>query len=202
MRCSENFRKPVNRRRLMPEQTTTLHGVFIDVFGVGVLLTGKSGIGKSELALGLINRGHRLIADDSVIFTRKKDSVVGYCPKILQDFLEVRGLGILDIRAMFGDTAIQKSKPLQLIVEVIISTGQDLQDIDRLRGVHCLKPVLGCEVSQVTIPVAPGRHLAVLVEAAVRNQVLKLNGYDASRALEKRQQEYLSATSHVTDSNK
>lgn len=98
----------------MFEQTTTLHGVFIDVLGLGVLLTGKSGTGKSELALGLINRGHRLIADDSVIFARKKEKIIGFCPPILQDFLEVRGLGILDIRAMFGDTAIQKNKRLEL----------------------------------------------------------------------------------------
>lgn len=170
----------------------TLHGVFMDVLGVGVLLTGQSGVGKSELALGLINCGHRLIADDAVLFSRvAENKVVGSCPETLQDFLEVRGLGVINIRAMFGDNAIKESKRLQLIVKIVAMDNDELQNVDRLQGIHDTRQVLGIGVPEVTIPVAPGRNLAVLVEGAVRNQILQLTGYHASEEFIERQQKIL-----------
>lgn len=169
-------------------KTCTRHGVFMDVLGVGVLLTGKSGVGKSELALGLINCGHRLVADDAVIFSKlSQETLIGSCPRVLQDFLEVRGLGIINIRAMFGDNAIKESKRLQLIVKVVAMEHEELQNVDRLEGIHDFKTILDIRIPEVTIPVAPGRNLAVLVEGAVRNQILKLTGYEASKEFIQRQ---------------
>lgn len=159
---------------------TTLHGVFLEVLGAGVLITGASGIGKSELALELISRGHRLIADDVTEFRRvDAEALRGTCPVALRDFLEVRGLGVLNIRAMFGDSAIKRAKNLRLIICLKQLAGDTLHDIDRLRGSRTTRQVLESVVPEITLPVAPGRNLAVLVEAAVRNHVLLLRGYDA-----------------------
>ena len=169
---------------------TTLHGVYLDIFDLGVLLSGPSGIGKSELGLNLINRGHKLIADDAVEFVRRNDQqIIGYCHPILQDFLEVRGLGPLNIRAMFGDSSITGSQKIGLIICLKIFSDNELFSIDRLYGMYTTRNLLGCDIPEVTIPVAPGRNLATLVEAAVRNQLLKVNGYVASEDLIKRQHE-------------
>ncbi len=156
-----------------------LHGVFMDVMGIGVLLTGKSSVGKSELALELITRGHRLVADDAPEFTRvAPDTLRGTCPELLRDFLEVRGLGVLNVRAMFGDSAIKESKNLRLVVSLV--SVEELNKIDRLEGNRQATSVLEVETPLIQIPVAPGRNLAVLVEAAVRNHILYFNGYDAA----------------------
>ncbi len=172
--------------------TTTLHGVFLDVLGIGVLLRGDSGIGKSELALSLVNRGHRLIADDAVDFTKiDADTIMGSCPELLQDFLEVRGLGILNIRVMYGDSAIKNNKRLQLIVKVAIFPNEELTKIDRLHGVYKEQNILDVNIPQVTIPIAPGRNLSVLIESAVRNQILKNTGYNASEDFINRQHNLL-----------
>jgi len=174
--------------------TTTVHGVFMEVFDRGVLLTGVSGIGKSELALELINRGHRLIADDAPLFSRTAPGcVTGTCPPILHDFLEVRGLGIINVRTMFGSTAIKDKKQLHLIAQVVILSQQELATIDRLAGMHRECELLGVKIPQVSIPSSPGRNLAILVETAVRNQVLTLNGHDATKAFTKRQELALKA---------
>lgn len=168
------------------------HGVFLDVLGIGVLLTGASGIGKSEIALGLVNRGHRLIADDAVhLLFAGNDTLLGKCPPLLQDYLEVRGLGILNIRVMFGDTAIREQKRLQLIVNLMSFTDDELRNIDRLHGMYRNCSLLGVDIPEVTIPVGPGRNLAVLVEGAVRNQVLKNTGYYASEEFISRQKEIM-----------
>jgi HPr kinase/phosphorylase len=167
------------------------HGVFLDVDGVGVLLSGQSGVGKSELALGLISRGHRLVADDSVILTVDSNQLVGRCPDLLQDFLEVRGLGILNIRAMFGDTSIKEEKLLQLIINIIQVDQEELYLIDRLYGMHDIRHILDVPVPEVSIPVAPGRNLAILVEAAVKNHLLKITGYHASEDFTQRHQKFM-----------
>lgn len=160
---------------------TTLHGVFMSVFDLGVLITGDSGLGKSEVALGLVSRGQCLVADDAPRFTRVDDQTIqGHCPAVLQDFLEVRGLGILNIRALFGQASIVPVKPLAFIVHLMQSTDIDFAGTDRLHGIRRLKPILGVDIPEVTIPVAPGRSLAVLVEIAVRNEMLKRQGYNAS----------------------
>lgn len=159
----------------------TVHGVFMEVFDLGVLLTGASGVGKSELALELINRGHRLVADDSPLFSKHSpDSLTGRSPTLLKNFLEVRGLGIINVRAMFGNTAVKDNKKLHLIVHVIDMTDPIVENIDRLEGMHREREFLGVKVPEVTLPAGPGRSLSILVEAAVHNQILRKAGYNAS----------------------
>lgn len=170
----------------------TVHGVFMEVLGAGVLLSGESGIGKSELALALLSRGHRLIADDAPEFANTVPRMlVGYCPEPLHDFLEVRGLGILNVRAMFGDSALAPEHVLDLVIHLKEMEGHELAAIDRLHGVQRRREMLGIEVPEVTIPVAEGRNLAVLVEAAVRNELLKSRGYDAGTEFIERQRAHI-----------
>lgn len=178
-------------RRLLAD-TQVVHGVFMDVIGIGVLLTGESAIGKSELALELISRGHRLIADDAPIFSRSgPETLVGQCPESLQNFIEVRGLGVLNIRALFGDSAVKQSMELHLIVHLASINRQSMQQIDRLMGTRRKQRMLEVEVPEIELPVAPGRNLAVLVEAAARNQLLYNNGYDAAADFISRQQQLI-----------
>jgi HPr kinase/phosphorylase len=158
----------------------TIHGVFIEVLGMGVLLIGAPAVGKSELALDLITRGHRLIADDAPRFARIAPEVIeGTCPETLRDFLEVRGLGILNIRAMFGECAVLHGKTLNLVIDLQPLAQPQLECIDRLTGSLSAMNVLGVAISKIIMPVAPGRNLAILVEAAVRHQILRIRGYDA-----------------------
>jgi HPr kinase/phosphorylase len=167
----------------------TLHGVFMEVAGIGVLITGSSGIGKSELALELISRGHRMVADDAPEFSRAAPDILsGSCPDPLRDFLEVRGLGLLNVRAMFGDRALKDSKYLRLIIDLQQMGHGRLRRLDRLQGTRRTRRILDVEIPQITLPVAPGRNLAVLVEAAVRDHMLKLRGYDASSDFIEQQQ--------------
>lgn len=170
----------------------TLHGVFLEVLGMGVLLTGDPAVGKSELALELITRGHRLIADDAPEFSRMApDILTGTCPPPLQQFLEVRGLGILNIRGMFGDSAIKKEKYLRLIINLKRLSQEELAQIDRLQGSYSTRELLGVTTPEVTIPVAPGRSLAILVETAVRQHIHRRKGYDASADFIERQQKMI-----------
>jgi HPr kinase/phosphorylase len=166
----------------------TLHGVYMEVMAIGVLITGSSGIGKSELALELISRGHRLIADDAPLFSRiAPDIINGTCPKTLQDFLEVRGLGIINVRELFGDSAIKKNKYLKLIVQLQPMGADDLLSLDRLEGSYDTRNILDIDIPQITLPVAPGRNLAVMMECAARNHILRDNGYNASEVFARRQ---------------
>lgn len=166
----------------------TMHGVFLEVLGIGVLLSGMVAVGKSELALELVARGHRLIADDAPEFARiAPDIVSGSCPPLLQDFIEVRGLGLLNVRSMFGDTAIKRSKYLRLIIHLARLDDESLAKMDRLTGSYSTRNVLGLEIPLVTIPVAPGRNMAILMETAVRNYNLRQAGYDASEDFVTRQ---------------
>jgi len=170
-------------------ESTTLHGVFLDVLEIGVLITGASAIGKSELALELISRGHGLIADDIVELHRTSpDTLEGRCPPILKDFLEVRGIGIINIKTIFGETAVRPRKTLRVIVHLEDHSNEKFSDLDRLQVNATFQEVLGVGIRKVTIPVAAGRNLAVLVEAAVRNFVLNLRGIDSTREFIERQQ--------------
>lgn len=173
-------------------EKAVVHGVFLEVHGMGVLLTGDSGSGKSELALELVTRGHRLIADDAPEFSRiGPDIVRGCCPEALRDFIEVRGLGILNIRAMYGDSAVKLSKDLRLIIHLQRLADEEMQQLDRLQGSYHLHTILDVEVPEVTLPVAPGRNLAVLVEAAARDHILRRKGYNASEDFIQRHQELI-----------
>ena len=169
-------------------RNTTMHGVFMEVFTIGVQITGGPGSGKSELALELLTRGHRLIADDAPTFTQISPDVIdGTCPEMLQDCLEVRGLGVLNIRRMFGDAAIKLNKFLRLIIHLEIPQDPTRPDIkDRLHGDTSTQQVLDLDVARITLPVMAGRNLAVMVEAAVRDFMLKMKGYDASTAFVER----------------
>lgn len=173
-------------------QRTTLHGVFMEVIGIGVLITGDPSVGKSELALELVSRGHRLVADDIPEFARVAPDVIsGSCPELLRDFLEVRGLGILNVRAMFGDAAIKQRKYLRLVIHLEKMNEEQLRCIDRLHGSRRSREILGIEIPEITLPVAPGRNLAVMVEAAARTHILASKGYDAGQVFIERQQKQI-----------
>jgi HPr kinase/phosphorylase len=168
----------------------TLHGVFMEVMGTGVLITGESSIGKSELALELLTRGHRLIADDATEFSRLAPDVInGSCPEMLRDFIEVRGLGILNVRAMFGASAIKNNRNLRLII--VLQDMEEAMEMDRLHGSKRNRSIMDVDIPEITLPVGPGRNLSVLVEAAVRNHILHTKGYDASKAFIERQRQRL-----------
>jgi HPr kinase/phosphorylase len=174
-------------------EVTTLHGVFLDVLEIGVLITGDSSIGKSELALELISRGHGLVADDVVELQQiGPETIQGRCPPLLRDFLEVRGLGVLNIRSIFGETAVRPRKVLRLMVHLDMPVG-GMEPKDRLATRSGTQDILGVEIPTVTLAVAPGRNLAVLVEAAVRNHILLTRGIDSTREFIARQEEVMRA---------
>lgn len=174
-------------------EKVSLHGVFMDVLGVGVFITGSSGAGKSELALELISRGHGLVADDIVEFSRIAPTVLeGRCPEMLKDFIEVRGLGILNIRTIFGETACRRKMRLRLIVHLERRLpGQS--DPSRLPVQRETQNILDVPVIRTTLPVAAGRNIAVLLEAAVRSTILQLRGIDSTQEFIDRQQRLLDA---------
>ncbi|MBK7424206.1 MAG: HPr kinase/phosphorylase [Propionivibrio sp.] len=168
--------------------TVSEHGVFMDVFGMGVLITGDSGVGKSELALELVSRGHGLVADDVVEMGRIAPATVeGRCPGMLRDYLEVRGLGLLNIRTIFGETAARRKMKLKLIVQLQKHSAGD--DSPRLPLDAQSQEILGIHVRKVVFHVAPGRNLAVLLEVAVRNCILQLRGIDSMSEFINRQQQ-------------
>lgn len=170
----------------------TRHGVLLDVLGVGVLITGESGVGKSELALELISRGSGLVADDVVeLYHISPRTLEGRSPKLLMDFLEVRGLGMLNIRTIFGETAVRRRKNLKLIVQLEKPIGGNVPGIERLPLNASVEQILDVDIRKVQLPVAAGRNLAVLVEAAVRNYVLQLRGIDSTQEFIQRQERYI-----------
>jgi HPr kinase/phosphorylase len=159
-------------------ERTTRHGVFMDILGLGVLLTGESGLGKSELGLELISRGHGLVADDAVdVYRVSQTSLEGRCPELLMNLLEVRGIGLLDIKAIFGETAVRRKMRLKLIVHLVRQATMD-RDFERLPYEPLNEEILDVSVRKTVIAVDAGRNLAVLVEAAVRNTILQLRGID------------------------
>lgn len=170
-------------------EMTSQHGVFLEVLGMGVLIKGDAGVGKSELALELVTRGHRLVADDVVELKHvAPDTLEGNCPSLIRDFLEVRGLGILNIRFLFGETAVKLQKNLRLIVELVHPQEIGEVGLNRLDMVASTETILGVAIPKVRIPVAAGRNLAVLVEVAVRNHILKSRGINPVEQFIKRQQ--------------
>lgn len=170
--------------------SSSRHGVLLDVLGMGVMITGESGVGKSELALELVSRGHGLVADDIVeLYRIAPETLEGRCPPMLRDFLEVRGLGMLNIRTIFGETAVRRKKNMKLIVHLQKPSSADFNSLERLPINDVTENILEVNIRKVIIPVAAGRNLAVLVEAAVRNYVLQLRGIDSAKEFLARHQQ-------------
>ena len=162
-------------------ERTSRHGVFMDILGVGVLITGESGLGKSELGLELISRGHGLVADDAVdLYRVSQTALEGRCPELLANLLEVRGIGLLDIKAIFGETAVRRKMRLKLIVHLVRKETME-REFERLPHEPLSEEILDVPVRKTVIAVEAGRNLAVLVEAAVRNTILQLRGIDTYR---------------------
>jgi len=181
-------------------ENTNEHGVYIEVYSLGVFITGKTAVGKSELALSLISRGHRLISDDVTLFTRSTpDLVEGRSPQLLTDFMEVRGLGVVNVRSMFGANSLKRSRPLSLIINMVELDQNNHTEFDRLGNSLNTRNILGLEFPQITLPVAPGRNLAVLVEAAARNHLLRIAGYDAAQDFITRQNQAIAQDFDAAD---
>jgi HPr kinase/phosphorylase len=162
----------------------TRHGILLDVYGVGVLLTGKSGVGKSEAALELIKRGHQLVADDVVDICRiSEERLIGTCPERIRHLMEIRGIGVIDVQAMFGIGAVTFSKTIDLIMELTVSGPDDSDELDRIGLDDSYVEILGISVPCQKIPIKPGRNLAIIVEVAARNFSLKRAGMNAAREL-------------------
>nr|WP_300006170.1 HPr(Ser) kinase/phosphatase [Tissierella sp.] len=167
---------------LAPE--TRLHGVFVEVYGVGVMITGKSGVGKSETALDLVIRGHRLISDDTIIIKDIESKLMGRSPEITRHFMEIRGLGILDIERLYGVGSVKNYEYIDIVVELEIWNEET--EYDRIGLDESFTKILGLEISTVKIPVRPGRNVAMIVEVAVRNYRQKILGYNAAEELNER----------------
>jgi HPr kinase/phosphorylase len=167
---------------LMPR--ASLHGVLMDVFGVGILILGKSGIGKSECALDLVMRGQRLVADDIVDVFRKQDTAYGTGSPIIKHHMEVRGLGIINIKDLFGVAAVRDTKKIELVVELV--EWHPEEEYDRLGVEERTFTVLDVPVPLVVVPVRPGRNMTTLIEVAARNHLLKLQGHHSARAFQER----------------
>ena len=171
----------------------SMHGVFMDILGLGVMITGESGLGKSELGLELISRGNGLVADDSVdLYRINQTTVEGRCPELLQNLLEVRGIGLLDIRAIFGETAVRRKMRLKMIVHLVRRETLE-REYERIPYEPLTQDVLGVPVRKVVIQVVAGRNIAVLVEAAVRNAILQLRGIDTYQDFVERHRQAMNA---------
>ncbi len=174
---------------LVAPPTLTLHGVLMQVRQVGVLLTGASGVGKSELALELLARGHRLIADDATEFSLENGRVIGRCPPLLRGFIEARSLGILNAERLYGSQSIIDSAPLDLTVALDAPKGPSATGLERLSGHRGTRSILGVPITEISIPIRLGHNLAVLVEAACHDFELRRNGYHADEDMAQRQME-------------
>ncbi len=166
-------------KKLAPSMT--MHGVLMDISGVGILITGHSGVGKSETAMELIKRGHRLVADDSVIIKRVADSLVGTSPEMIRYFMELRGIGIINIKNMYGSGSILNEKEIELVME--LENWEEGKVYDRLGEGTLYETILGVKVMKHIVPVKPGRNLSIIIEVAARNFRLKSMGYDAAQEL-------------------
>ena len=175
-------------RSLAPR--ATLHGVLVDVYGVGVLITGESGVGKSEAALELVKRGHQLVADDVVDVCRVNDTrLTGESPETVRHFMEIRGIGIIDIKAMYGVSAVLMSKSIDLVIH--LEPWKEKKSYDRLGLSDDFTTIMDVRVPQLVLPVRPGRNLAIIIEVAARNFSLKQMGYSAAKELDRRLNEMM-----------
>ena len=168
----------------------TLHGVLVDVYGMGVLITGESGVGKSEAALELVRRGHQLVADDVVDVCRITETrLIGESPETVRHFMEIRGIGIIDIKAMYGISAVLSSKTIDMVIH--LEAWKEKKAYDRLGLAEDFTTIMDVRVPQVVLPVRPGRNVAVVIEVAARNYSLKQMGYSAAQELDRRLNEMM-----------
>jgi HPr kinase/phosphorylase len=177
---------------------TVIHGVLMDILGLGVLITGESGIGKSECALDLVVRGHRLVADDTVELRVRADSyLLGSCPELTRHHMEIRGLGLINVQDLFGVASTRRSKRVELVVQ--LDRWDPGREYDRLGLDEAHHEALGVRVPMIRMPVAPGRNLAILVEVAARNQLLRAGGLNSARRLADRLESQLSQARETAD---
>jgi HPr kinase/phosphorylase len=173
-------------------ERTIIHAVLMDVLGLGVLIAGESGIGKSECALDLIHRGHRLVADDTVEVRRRQETIlIGTCPELTRHHMELRGLGLINVKDLFGIASTRSSKRVELVVQ--LERWVPTREYERLGLDDEFYEILGLRVPLIRMPVAPGRNIAILIEVAARNQLLRARGHHAARALAARLEETLRA---------
>ncbi len=161
---------------------TMLHGTMVDVYGIGILISGKSGLGKSEVALDLIERGHRLVSDDVVMLTKKSNVLLASATEMNKHFMEIRGLGIVDVMSMFGIRSIRYQKRLEVVLE--LSLWEDAENINRTGLDHDTVEILGTKIPQIHLPITPGKNITVIAEVIAMNYLLKHYGYDAAKAFQ------------------
>ena len=173
---------------------TMVHGSMVDVYGIGILIAGKSGIGKSEVALDLVERGHRLVADDVVILTKKNNVLMTSATEMNKHFMEIRGLGIIDIMSMFGIRAIRYQKRLEVVLE--LSLWDESKDIERTGLNRDVTSILGVDIPLINLPITPGKNITVIAEVIAMNYLLRHYGYDAAEAFQDK------VKSHIADKAK
>ncbi|PSL33008.1 Hpr(Ser) kinase/phosphatase [Planomicrobium soli] len=175
--------------------TTAVHGVLVDIYGIGVLLTGKSGVGKSETALELVKKGHRLVADDCVeIHQEGENTLIGHSPKLIEHLLEIRGVGIIDIMTLFGASAVRTFKRISLVIDLELWDAN--KTYDRLGLEEEKMRIIDTDITKLTIPVRPGRNLSVIIEVAAMNYRLKRMGVNAAEEFSKRLNEVIALDTH------
>ncbi|MCX7957488.1 MAG: HPr(Ser) kinase/phosphatase [Deltaproteobacteria bacterium] len=173
-----------------------MHGVLMDIYGLGVIIRGKSGIGKSECALELITRGHRLVCDDMIIVTRRNDNVlIGYGSDVIKYHMEIRGLGIINVKDLFGISTIRDNKKIELVIELI--DWENDRQYDRLGIDDKTVNILGISIPHIVLPVRTNRNIATIVEVAARNQLLKVKGFHSARAFQKNIVEIISRMGNI-----
>ncbi|MDR7871235.1 MAG: HPr(Ser) kinase/phosphatase [Tissierellaceae bacterium] len=178
---SKLFNKIISYVDLQLSPETRMHGVLVEVYGVGILIIGKSGVGKSETALDLVIRGHRLVSDDTVIIKRVEDMLQGRSPEITRHFMEIRGLGILDIERLYGVGSVKNDEFIEMVIE--LELWDNTKEYDRIGLDESYTEILGVQVSTATVPVRPGRNVAMIIEVAARNFRQKILGYNAANEL-------------------
>jgi HPr kinase/phosphorylase len=176
---------------------TMLHGTMVDVYGIGILIAGKSGIGKSEVALDLVERGHRLVSDDVVILTKKNNVLLASATEMNKHFMEIRGLGVVDVMSMFGIRAIRYQKRLEVVLE--LSLWENSEKVDRTGLDNNTIGILGTDIPLIQLPITPGKNITVIAEVIAMNYLLKHYGYDAAKAFQKKVKKHISEKKHRDD---
>lgn len=176
---------------------TLVHGSMVDVYGIGILIAGKSGIGKSEVALDLVERGHRLVADDVVMLTKKNNILMTSATEMNQHFMEIRGLGIVDVMSMFGIRAIRYQKRLEVVLE--LSLWDESRDIERTGLDQDMTSILDVNIPLIHLPITPGKNITVIAEVIAMNYLLRHYGYDAAEVLQEKIKQHISKKREASD---